>query len=75
MLADELEARLQKKTRHEVKAERIREAKRKLKRPGLAERLDQFALRPSAPAGQQSARKELGKLLAQFEYLGTDKAP
>ena len=75
MLADELEARLQKKTRHEVKAERIREAKRKLKRPSLAERLDQFALRPSAPAGQQSARKELGKLLAQFEYLGTDKAP
>ena len=33
MLADELEARLQNKTRHEVKAERIREAKGKLKCP------------------------------------------
>jgi len=75
MLADELEARLQNKTRREVKAERIREAKGKLKCPRVTERLDQFALRPLAPAAQQSAPKELGKLLAQLEYLGTDKAP
>jgi len=71
MLADELEARLQNKTRHEVKAEIIREAKGKLKCPRMT---DQFALRPLAPAVQQSAPKELGRLLAQLEYLGTDKA-
>ena len=75
MLADELEARLQNKTRHKVKAERIRKAKGKIKCPRMTERLDQFALRPLAPTDQQSAPKELGKLLAQLEYLGTDKAP
>jgi peptide chain release factor len=73
MLADELEARLQKKTRHEVKAERIREAKGKLKRPSVRERLEQFALRPLAPAGQQSAPKELGKLLAHLENLANEE--
>jgi hypothetical protein len=69
MLADELEARLQKKTRHEAKAEKIRKAKGKLKRPSVTERLDQFALRPLSSDGQQSAPKELGKLLARLENL------
>jgi hypothetical protein len=68
MLADELEARLQKKTRHEAKAERIRKAKGKLKRPSLTERLDQFALRPLSSANR-SAPKELGKLLTRLENL------
>jgi peptide chain release factor len=70
MLADELEARLQKKTRHEIKAERIREAKGKLKRPRVTERFDQFALRPLSSVGQ-SAPKELGKLLARLDKFGT----
>ena len=72
-LADELEARLQRKTRHEMKAERIRGAKGKLKRLTVADHLEQFALRPLAPVGQ-SAPKELGKLLAQLEYLGREES-
>jgi len=40
---DELEARLQNKTRHEVKAERIREEKGKRpKRRGIAEQLERL---------------------------------
>ena len=73
MLADELEARLQKKTRHEVKAEKIRKSKGKLKRPSVTERLDQFVLRPFPSTGQQSAPRELGKLLGRLENLGTDE--
>jgi hypothetical protein len=69
MLADELEARLQKKTRHEAKAERIRKAKGKLKRPSATERLDQFALRPWSSASRQSPPKELGKLLNRLKNL------
>jgi hypothetical protein len=75
MLADELEARLQKKTRHEVKAERIRKAKGKLKRPSVTERLDQFALRPFSPTGRQSAPKELGKMLVRLENVGREETP
>ncbi len=59
------------KTRHEVKAERIRAAKGRLKRPTVANHLEQFALRPLAPAGQL-APKELGRLLAQLEYFGRE---
>jgi hypothetical protein len=69
MLADELEARLQKKTRHEAKAEKIRKAKGKPKRPGAAEHLNQFALRPWSSANRQSAPKGLGKLLTCLENL------
>ena len=69
-LADELEARLQDKTRHEVKAEKIREAKGRLKRPSVRECLDQFTLRPLTPANQQLVTRQLGKLLAQLENLG-----
>ena len=43
LLLDELEARLQNKTRHEVKAERIREEKgRRPKRRGIAEQLERL---------------------------------
>jgi peptide chain release factor len=73
MLADELEARLQKKTRHEVKAERIRKAKGKLKRPSVTECLDQFTLRPFPSAGRPSVPKELGKLLFRLENPGTEE--
>ena len=69
-LTDELEARLQNKTRHKVKAEKLRDAKAKVRRPSVAERFDQFRLRPLASTGQQSAPRELGKLLALLENLG-----
>jgi hypothetical protein len=69
LLADELEARLQNKTRHTVKAERIRELKGRTNRGGIAERLAQFALRPLALPGQQPAPKELVKLLTQLERI------
>ena len=69
LLADELEARLQNKTRHIVRAEKIRELKGKAKQRGVAERLAQFTLRPLAFPGQQSPSKELGKLLNQLENI------
>jgi len=69
LLADELEARLQNKTRHAVKAEKIRELKGKTNRRGVADRLAQFVLRPLALPSQQSAPKELGKLLIQLEKI------
>jgi protein subunit release factor B len=43
LLLDELEARLQNKTRHEVKAEKMREEKgRRPKRRGIAEQLERL---------------------------------
>ena len=67
LLADELEARRQNKTRHIVKSEKIRESKGKPNRIGVAERFAQFTLRPLDLPGQQAASKELGKLLSQLE--------
>ena len=46
LLADELEARLQDKTRHQVKAERLREAKGKKKARSLSDEFRRYALRP-----------------------------
>jgi protein subunit release factor B len=46
LLADELEARLQNKTRYEVKAEKIREAKGKRSMSGVSDKLRQYVLRP-----------------------------
>jgi hypothetical protein len=74
LLADELEARLQNKTRHIVKAEKIREMKGKTTRRSVAERLAQFALRPLAPSGQYPVRKELGRLLSQLENVKKEEA-
>ena len=51
LLVEELEARAQNKTRHEVKAEQLREKKGKNKRPRVDESLSQFHLRPEKPAG------------------------
>ena len=73
MLADELEARLQNKTRHIAKAEKLREWKRKTLRKGVAEQFAQFALRPLALPEQQPAPKELGKLLMQLEQINREK--
>ena len=47
LLADELEARQQNKTRNQVKAETLREAKGKRCTPRVADQLKAFALRPS----------------------------
>jgi peptide chain release factor len=74
LLADELEARHQNKTRHIVKAEKIRELKGRTNRIGVAERFAQFTLRPLDPSGQQAASKELGKLLTQLEKIKKEEA-
>jgi peptide chain release factor len=72
-LADELEARLQAKTRHIVKAEKIREMKGRTSgtnRRSVADGLAQFALRPLVPPGQQPPKaKALGRLLTQLEKI------
>jgi protein subunit release factor B len=69
LLADELEARLHNKTRHIVKAEKIRESKGRTKRRSVAEGLAQFALRPLALAEPQRAPRELSELLNQLEKV------
>ena len=74
LLADELEARLQNKTRRIIKAEKIRELKGRTNRRGVAERLAQFTLRPLASAHPQTASKELGKLLTQLEKIKNEEA-
>jgi hypothetical protein len=58
LLADELEARLQNKTRHMVKAEKIRESKRRTHRRGIPERLAKFAVLFLDPSDQQPAPGE-----------------
>jgi protein subunit release factor B len=74
LLADELEARLEGKTRHIVKAEKIRELKGRTNRRGVEERLSQFTLRPLDLPSQQAAPKELGKLLIQLEKIKKEEA-
>lgn len=73
LLADELEARLQNKSRHEVKAEKIRESKGKPRRPGVRKHLDQFTLRPLPPPTEQRPPRELGRLFIQLENLGKEE--
>ncbi len=46
LLVEELEAKVQNKTRHEVKAEQLREKKGKNKKPRADQGLSQFHLRP-----------------------------
>jgi hypothetical protein len=74
ILADELEARLQNKTRSMVKAEKLREMKGRTNRKGVAERLAQFTLRPLASPDQQPVSKVLGKLLTQLEKMKEEEA-
>jgi peptide chain release factor len=74
LLADELEARLQNKTRHVVKAEKIRALKGKNNRPGVAERFAQFSLRPLNPPDQHPLPKELAQLLTQLEKIREEDA-
>lgn len=46
LLVEELEAQVQNKTRHEVKAEQLREKKARNKKPRVDRSLSQFHLRP-----------------------------
>ncbi|MBV8215671.1 MAG: hypothetical protein JOZ08_20850 [Verrucomicrobia bacterium] len=46
LLVEELEAQVQNKTRHEVKAEQLREKKGRNKKPRVDQSLSQFHLRP-----------------------------
>ena len=46
LLVEELEAQVQNKTRHEVKAEQLREKKGRSKKPRVDRSLSQFHLRP-----------------------------
>jgi peptide chain release factor len=46
LLVEELEAKVQNKTRHEVKAEQLREKKGRNKKPRVDQSLSQFLLRP-----------------------------
>ena len=74
LLADELEARLQDKSRHEVKAEKIREAKGKPKRPAVRKHLDQFTLHRLPSPSEQTPPQELGRLLIQLDNFGKEDA-
>lgn len=51
LLVEELEAQALNKTRHEVKADQLRERKGKNKRPRVDQSLAQFNLRPKKAAG------------------------
>jgi hypothetical protein len=70
LLADELEARLRNKTRHTVKAERIREQKgRNTHRSTLPDQFAQFTLRPLAGPDQQPGSRQLERQLAQLRQI------
>jgi protein subunit release factor B len=69
LLADELEARLQNKTRHLLKAENIRLEKSKSNRSARSEQLAQFMLRPLHDANQRPASKGIEKRLAQLKLI------
>jgi hypothetical protein len=74
LLADELEARLQNKTRHVVKAEKIRALKGRNNRTGVAEYFAQCSLRPLGPPDQQPVPKALSQLLTQLEKIREEDA-
>jgi hypothetical protein len=64
LLLDELEARGQNKTRHQVKAERIREEKRRRRAPGKTS--DPFQLRPLQSPEHGQAPRGLSRLLGEL---------
>jgi len=70
LLADELEARLRNKTRHTVKAKKIREEKgRNTHRATLPDQFAKFALRPLAGPDQQTGSRQLERQLAQLRQI------
>jgi protein subunit release factor B len=64
LLVEELEAHAQSKTRHEVKAEQLREKKGKHRKPRVDEGLSQFQLRP---AKTPSVPRSVETLLKQWQ--------
>ena len=64
LLVEELEAQTQKKTRHEVKAEQLREKKGRNRKPRVDQSLSQFHLRPDKAATVSPA---IETLLKQWE--------
>jgi protein subunit release factor B len=64
ILVDELEAHAQNKTRHEVKAEQLREKKGKNRKPRVDQSLSQFQLRPKKAPG---VPRSVETLLKQWE--------
>lgn len=73
LLADELEARLKNKTRHTVKAEKIRQRKGKSSRSTLSERFAQFTLRPLVAPDRQPGARELEKRLARLTQIKAEE--
>ena len=61
LLIEELEAQTQNKTRHEVKAEQIREKKGRNRKPRVDQSLSQFHLRPDKAATLSPAIETLLK--------------
>ena len=64
LLVEELEAHAQRKTRHEVKAEQLREKKGKHRKPRVDESLSQFQLRPEKA---RSVPRSVETLLKQWQ--------
>jgi peptide chain release factor len=73
LLAEELEARLRNKTRHIVKADKIRALKGRSNRPSVADRLAQFTLRPATPPDRQPVPKELAQLLSHLDKINNEE--
>ena len=61
LLVEELEAQTQNKTRHELKAEQVREKKGRNKKPRVDQSLSQFHLRPDKPTTVSPAIETLLK--------------
>jgi protein subunit release factor B len=69
LLADELEARLQNKTRHLIKGAKMREEKGKNTRSTTSGQLAQFMLRPLQQPDQRPGSKEIEKRLTQLKQI------
>jgi protein subunit release factor B len=72
MLVEELEAKRQNKTRHEVKAEKIREEKGKTSRSKVADIFHRYRLRAADAEHQRHVPKGLGKLLEHLSREGNN---
>ena len=72
LLVEELEAHAQNKTRHEMKAEQLREKKGRNKRPRVDQGLSQFQLRPEKTP---STPKHVETLLKQWEASASKDGP
>ena len=72
LLVEELEAQVQNKTRHEVKAEQLREKKGRNKKPRVDRSLSQFHLRPEKEPTMSPAIETLLKRWHATNTSGRD---